>query len=81
MNTGRLSISRGHQGVDTSARAPRLSIVARDEPPATVPPPVSPEYRPVHDRLNALERLAHLRDLGVLTDEEFAAEKAKVLGQ
>ena len=31
-------------------------------------------------RLQRLERLASLRDKGVLTDEEFAAEKARLLG-
>jgi hypothetical protein len=30
--------------------------------------------------LSALERLAALRDQGVLTDEEFAAQKARLLG-
>ena len=30
-------------------------------------------------RLQRLERLASLRDKGVLTDEEFAAEKARLL--
>ena len=72
MRTGRLSISRGHSG---ESAAPRLSIVARGEPV-----PVSPEYRPVHDRLSALERLARLRDQGALTEEEFAAEKSAILG-
>ena len=32
------------------------------------------------NRLHRLERLAELREKGVLTDEEFAAEKARVLG-
>lgn len=32
------------------------------------------------DRWSELERLAELRDKGVLTDEEFAAEKARLLG-
>jgi hypothetical protein len=27
-----------------------------------------------------LAKLAHLRDAGVLTDQEFAAQKAKLLG-
>jgi hypothetical protein len=31
-------------------------------------------------RLGQLERLAELREKGILTDEEFAAEKARVLG-
>lgn len=32
------------------------------------------------DRLGALERLARLRDSGALSDEEFAAEKRRLLG-
>ena len=37
-----------------------------------VPPPADPA--------DELEHLAQLRDSGALTDEEFAAAKAKVLG-
>ena len=33
------------------------------------------------DRLGALERLGRLREQGVLTDQEFAAEKAHLVGQ
>jgi hypothetical protein len=33
------------------------------------------------DRLAALERVARLHEQGVLTDEEFAAEKARLVGQ
>ena len=33
------------------------------------------------DRLGALERLGRLREQGVLTDEEFAGEKARLMGQ
>jgi hypothetical protein len=32
------------------------------------------------DRIAQLERLGELRDKGVLTDEEFEAQKAKLLG-
>jgi Short C-terminal domain len=32
------------------------------------------------DRIEELTQLGQLRDQGVLTDEEFAAEKAKLLG-
>jgi len=57
-----------------------------------VPPPPAPGADPqveqlaestgnmVLDRIAQLERLAKLRDEGVLTDSEFEAEKAKVLG-
>ena len=33
------------------------------------------------DRLGGLERLGRLHEQGVLTDEEFAAEKARLVGQ
>ena len=51
-----------------------------EEPaPSYAPPPPSP---PVADRSPAdeLQRLAELHDQGILTDEEFAQAKAKVLG-
>src|SRR5215207_9215469 len=78
MHTGKPSISRG-RGLSGPDRAgPRLSIVARA--PAAPEPSISPEYQAVHDRLSSLERLARLREQGALTDEEFAAEKAAILG-
>jgi Short C-terminal domain len=33
------------------------------------------------DRISALKDLADLKAQGILTDEEFAAEKARILGQ
>jgi hypothetical protein len=42
-------------------------------------PPASPDYHLVHDRLTSLERLTRLFELGALSAEEFAAEKALVL--
>jgi Short C-terminal domain len=46
-------------------------------PPASVPaaPPTDSG-----DLITALERLGKLRDAGVLTEEEFAAQKARLLG-
>src|SRR5688572_24631503 len=43
---------------------------AQPAPAAPAPP----------DTVEQLKELAHLRDQGILTDEEFAAQKAKVLG-
>ncbi len=40
---------------------------------ATAAPPAS-------DRIQQLKELGELRSSGVLTDEEFAAEKAKIMG-
>ena len=88
MRTGRLSISRGHElHGETGAvtRAPRLAIVPASEPPAAPEAPAEPvapasaDYHLVHDRLTALERLAKLLDQGVLSPDEFTAEKAVIL--
>src|SRR3954462_9765578 len=48
---------------------------AAPPPPQRAPPP------PMDDpRIEQLQKLAELKGQGVLTDEEFAAEKARVLG-
>ncbi|MFO7591547.1 MAG: SHOCT domain-containing protein [Acidimicrobiia bacterium] len=39
----------------------------------------APVGEPVPDKVEQLKELAELKDQGILTDEEFAAEKAKVL--
>ena len=49
---------------------------AYEEPPPqqSAPPPA-----PAADPIAQLKELAALKDQGILTDEEFAAEKAKIL--
>ena len=47
---------------------------AEPEPQYAPPPP------PEEDPVAKLRELAQLRDDGILTDEEFAAQKAKILG-
>jgi hypothetical protein len=78
MRTGRLSISRGHQLQETPEQSapPQLRLVP---PPAEQAVPASPDYHVVHDRLTSLERLTRLFELGALSAEEFAAEKALIL--
>lgn len=50
-------------------------------PQAAAPAPAPPAAGTGGDALTAeIERLAGLRSQGVLTDEEFAAAKAKLLG-
>jgi hypothetical protein len=43
------------------------------------PPPQAPAAAPAADPIQQLKDLAALHDQGVLTDEEFAAQKAKIL--
>jgi hypothetical protein len=44
------------------------------------PPPAPAPEAPEVDTVAQLRELAKLRDDGILTDEEFAAEKKKILG-
>ncbi len=43
------------------------------------PPVAPPTAEPVVDVLAQLERLGRLRDSGVLTEDEFTAQKARLL--
>ena len=47
--------------------------------PAPPPPPPAPAA-PAADPIAQLKELAALKEQGILTDEEFAAQKAKILG-
>jgi hypothetical protein len=47
------------------------------------PPPqyaAEPEPAPQQDMVQQLKDLAELKDQGILTEEEFAAQKARILG-
>ena len=49
--------------------------------PAAAPPPPPPAPAPgTNDMLAQLRELGELKAQGVLTEEEFAAQKAKILG-
>jgi hypothetical protein len=48
-------------------------------PPAYAPPPAPAADAP--DMLDQLQKLGELRAAGVLTEPEFAAQKAKILAQ
>ena len=63
-------------GAQDAAAAPQQQYAPPQEQYA--PPPAAPAATG-EDRVEQLKELAALKDQGVLTDEEFAAEKAKVL--
>ena len=52
----------------------------QDAQQAAAPPPPAPAAAPEDDATAQLQNLANLHAQGVLTDEEFAASKAKILG-
>jgi hypothetical protein len=48
-----------------------------EEPP---PPAAPPAAGPAPDAVSQLKQLAELHQQGILTDEEFAQQKARILG-
>jgi hypothetical protein len=52
---------------------------AQQEPQQGYAEPPPPAAAPAADPIERLKELGELRDKGVLTEEEFAAQKAKVL--
>jgi len=67
------------------ARRQNQRWAQQDAPPPqpeqyAAPPPAAPAAAPAEDRVQQLKDLADLKAQGVLTDEEFAQQKAKLLG-
>ena len=50
------------------------------QPQYQAPPPPPAPAAPAPDPIEQLKQLAELKAQGILTDEEFAAQKAKILG-
>ncbi|MBJ7455871.1 MAG: SHOCT domain-containing protein [Thermoleophilia bacterium] len=67
-----------------SGRVARRQAARYDEPQqeyaAPAPAPAAPAAPAQDDQMSKLQDLAQLNKQGVLTDEEFAAAKAKILG-
>ena len=53
---------------------------AYGEPAYAEPPPATPAAPAAADPIEQLKELGQLHAQGILTDEEFAAQKAKLLG-
>jgi Short C-terminal domain len=64
------------------AAAPAPAAYAAAPPPAAhaVPPPAPAASPPVDDVLAQLTKLGELRAAGVLTEDEFLLQKARILG-
>jgi hypothetical protein len=52
----------------------------REQQYAAAAPPPPPSSAPADDMIAQLKELASLKEQGILTDEEFAAQKARILG-
>ncbi|MCE0765307.1 SHOCT domain-containing protein [Pseudonocardia kujensis] len=60
-------------------RAYEAQMAPQGDYSAPAPPPAPPAPGQA-DVISQLKQLAELRDQGILTDDEFAAQKAKILG-
>ena len=61
-----------------AAQEPQYAEPQYAEPQYAAPPPPAPAA--AEDPIAKLKELAALRDQGILTDQEFADQKAKLLG-
>ena len=76
---GRVQRRQAEEFADRDAQiaADRQAAYAQQAPP---PPPPPAAAAPQADVVEQLKGLASLRDQGILTDAEFEAQKAKILG-
>jgi hypothetical protein len=81
MRTGKLNISRGSSFADKPVEAPVLSLVSGSSSGPCANPSIEPPREWLRERLEMLERLGRLHALGLLSNEEFGAEKALLLAQ
>jgi hypothetical protein len=64
------------QAAQAAAPAPAPAAPA----PAPAPAPAAPAAISMDEKIAQLQQLSELQKAGILTDEEFAAQKAKILG-
>ncbi|WP_256794978.1 SHOCT domain-containing protein [Terrabacter sp. Ter38] len=78
--------AKAQQAADAQAQqqqeaAAQAAATEAQAPPPPPPPPPPPAPVPAADDvLDSLERLAALHAQGILTDEELAQQKARILG-
>ncbi|MCB0910283.1 MAG: SHOCT domain-containing protein [Propionibacteriaceae bacterium] len=76
------AVARHQQGRAAAAAQPQVAPEPQlaTPPPQPVAPPSAAPAAPGDDLVAQLEQLAQLQSAGVLSPEEFAAAKAKLLG-
>jgi Short C-terminal domain len=80
--SGRVQRRQAEKYADRDAQiyADREQAYEEKVAPAPAPMPEQRSATSTEDTLDQLQRLGELKAQGVLTEEEFAAQKAKILG-
>ena len=73
-HAGKSSANRANHEAEQDA-----AIEGSYQQPAAPPPPPAPAGGMAQSSIDELKQLGQLHDQGVLTDEEFATQKAKIL--
>jgi hypothetical protein len=76
----RNAVNRRQADKNAAAYAQAESTYQQEVASQPVAPPPPPAPAPEEDVITQIERLGALKAQGLLTDEEFAAQKAKLLG-
>jgi putative oligomerization/nucleic acid binding protein len=79
-NVARRQAAR-HAPAEPAPAPPPPAAPAPPPPAASAPPPPAAPAAPAADPMEQLTKLAALKQQGLLTDEEFATQKAKLLDQ
>ena len=69
-----------YMGAKAGTNRAQANAAQAQAQPAAAPAPVAAPAPPQTDTISRLQQLAALHDSGALTDEEFTAAKAQVLG-
>jgi hypothetical protein len=75
--SNRVSRRQGNRWAEKDQQA--ADAQGYEEQQAAPPPPAQPAAATQDDMLTQLQKLGELKAAGVLTEEEFAAQKAKIL--
>jgi hypothetical protein len=80
--SGRVARRQAEKYTDRDAQiaADRQAAYDQAAAPAAAPVAAAPAAAPESDLMDQLQKLGDLKAQGILTEEEFAAQKAKLLG-
>jgi Short C-terminal domain len=71
---------KGRHEADQDAQLADAQQTQGYAPPPPAPPPPAPAAPTMEEKIEQIRQLSKLHDDGILTDDEFAAQKQEILG-